>query len=132
MKLLLDEHLSPTLIGRCADRGIVARSVVYLALGSTDDRVIWQYAFEHDLTVVTTNARHFLRLLDVGLHPGLIVLRESGLTREEQWTRLVRVLDYLEQQREPPESYMVNRVVEVLGRDDGLIVRQLPPLDGTT
>jgi hypothetical protein len=28
VKLLLDEHLSPTLIARCAERGVVAQSVV--------------------------------------------------------------------------------------------------------
>ena len=91
MKLLLDEHLSPTLIARCAERGVIAQSVVYLDLGDTDDHLIWRYAFEHDFVVVTTNARHCLRLLDVELHPGLIVLREGGLTRREQWERLARV-----------------------------------------
>src|SRR5688500_9045211 len=95
VKLLLDEHLSPTLSGRCAARGVIAQSVVHLELDATDDYLIWRYALEHDLTVVTTNARHFLRLLDVELHPGLIVLREGGLTRDEQWDRLARVLDHL-------------------------------------
>ena len=40
--------------------------------------------------VVTTNARDFIELLDVDVHPGLIVLRESGLSREEQWDRRER------------------------------------------
>lgn len=127
MKLLLDEHLSPTLIARCAERGIVARSVVYLGLDDTDDHVIWRYAFEHDFVVVTTNARHFLRLLDVELHPGLIVLREGGLTRVEQWDRLARVLDHVERQPEPSASYMVNRVIDVLGAEENLVVREVPP-----
>jgi hypothetical protein len=30
----------------------------------------------------------FLELLNVELHPGLIVLREGGLSRKEQWARL--------------------------------------------
>jgi predicted nuclease of predicted toxin-antitoxin system len=127
LTLLLDEHLSPTLIARCAERGFVAQSVVYLKLDNTDDRVIWRYAFEHDLVVVTTNARHFLRLLDVELHPGLIVLREGGLTRAEQWDRLVRALDHAQGQPEPAASYMVNRVIDILGQDDEPVVRQIPP-----
>jgi predicted nuclease of predicted toxin-antitoxin system len=126
LKLLLDEHLSPTLIVRCAERGIVAQSVVYLDLGSTDDHLIWRYAFEHDFVVVTTNARHFLRLLDVELHPGLIVLREGGLTRREQWERLARVLDHIERASEPAASYMVNRVIDVLGPEEQLVVRRIP------
>jgi hypothetical protein len=88
--------------------------------------VIWRYAFDHDFTVVTTNARHFLRLLDVEMHPGLIVLRESGLTRGEQWNRLARVLDHVEAQPEPPASYVVNRVIDVVSQDDDLALRQIP------
>ncbi len=125
VRLLLDEHLSPRLIDRCADRGIIAQSVVYLDLDSTDDHVIWRYAFDHDFTVVTMNVRHFLRLLAVELHPGLVVLREGSLTRDEQWKRLSRVLDHIEAQPEPSASYLVNRVIEVLGPDD-LIVHQIP------
>jgi hypothetical protein len=43
---------------------------------------------DHDFAVVTTNAKDFIPLLDVEVHPGLIVLRESGLTRDEQWNRI--------------------------------------------
>jgi hypothetical protein len=42
------------------------------------DHVIWKYALEHDFAVVTTNAQDFIGLLDVDLHPGLIVLGERG------------------------------------------------------
>jgi hypothetical protein len=38
----------------------------------------------------TTNVRDFIELLDV--HPGLLVLCESGLSRTEQWDRQL-VLD---------------------------------------
>ena len=73
---------------------------------------------------MTKNARDFLPLLDVDLHPGLIVLREGSLTRDEQWERLERVLDLLASQPEPAASYMVNRVIEVDG--ERLLVRELP------
>jgi hypothetical protein len=51
--------------------------------------------------VVTTNAKAFLALLDVEIHPGLIVLRESGLSRQEQWDRIEPVLQYLFNLNEP-------------------------------
>jgi hypothetical protein len=68
------------------------------------------------------NARDFLRLASgVPLHPGLIVLRESGLTRGEQWARLAPIVDHLLETDEP----LVNRVIEVwgIGRFD---LRDLP------
>jgi len=47
------------------------------------------------LTVITTNAKDFLALLDVEVHPGLVVLRESGLSRQEQSERIEPVLRFL-------------------------------------
>jgi len=43
----------------------------------------------------TTNARDFICLLDVDVHPGLIVLRESGLSRQEQWDRISPVINHI-------------------------------------
>lgn len=97
MWLLLDEHLSPHLAMRCGqDRRIYAVGVAQLGLSQTRDSDIWQYALDHDFTMVTTNARDFLRLLSVDVHPGLIILREGGLSRDEQWQRLIAVIDYIE------------------------------------
>jgi hypothetical protein len=59
------------------------------------DHVIWQYALDHDFAVVITNARDFIALLDVPVHTGLIVLRESGLSREEQWEWLRPVVEFV-------------------------------------
>ena len=132
VKLLLDEHLSPRLTTRCAEFGVFAQSVVHLNLHNTPDSEIWNYACDHDFTVVTTNARDFLLLLEVDIHPGLILLRESGLTRAEQWDRLARVLEYIAAQPEPGANYMVNRVIEIRGLKDPLVVRQIPrdPITG--
>ena len=35
-----------------------------------------------------------MALLNVEVHPGLIVLRESGLTRQEQWENIEPVLPH--------------------------------------
>jgi predicted nuclease of predicted toxin-antitoxin system len=40
MRLLLDEHISPALVGRLARVGVYE---------------IWEYALHHDFAVVTTN-----------------------------------------------------------------------------
>ena len=95
MKFLLDEHLSPTLVSRLAFLGCYAVAVPHVGLSGAADSAVWRYAYENDLIVVTTNAKDFFALLDVEVHPGLMVIRESGLSREEQWKRIEPVLLHL-------------------------------------
>jgi predicted nuclease of predicted toxin-antitoxin system len=122
IRLLIDEQLSPILVGRLAEQGIYAEHVAHVGLSGAADPAIWRYAFEHDFAVVTANARDFLTLAaGVTLHPGLIVLRESGLTRDEQWARLAAVVEHVHHLH----KQLVNRVVEVwsVGEFD---IRDLP------
>jgi len=49
--------------------------------------------WNNDFAVVTTNARDSSQLLNVEVHPSLMVLRESGLTREDQWQRILPVIE---------------------------------------
>ena len=123
MRLLLDEHLSPTLVERLSELGIFAQSVPHVGMAGASDGEIWQFAFAHDFAVVTTNARDFIELLDIDVHGGLIVLRESGLTREEQWARLKPVLEYLISLED--EDCMVNKLVEITAQGKYKI-RQIP------
>lgn len=113
VKLLLDEHISPSLVHRLAAIGVYAQSVPHPGLSGRSDTAIWQYALDHDLAVVTTNAQDFIELLDVELHPGLIVFRESGLSREEQWKRLEPVV--LHVLRSGDQDFLVNKLIEVTG-----------------
>jgi predicted nuclease of predicted toxin-antitoxin system len=123
IRLLIDEHLSPRLVKWLAERGVPAQHVAHVGLAGAADPDVWDYAFAHDFAVVTMNARDFLRLATgAPLHPGLIVLRESGLTRDEQWGRLAPVVDRLLEINEP----LVNRVIEVWSIDQ-FDVRDLPP-----
>jgi predicted nuclease of predicted toxin-antitoxin system len=127
MQLLIDEHLSPRIVQWCAERHdppVYAASVAHHGLAGKPDTALWAYAWEHDFVVVTTNARDFLVLLDVEVHPGLIVLRESGLTLDEQWERLAEALDHILAQGDP-DTFMMNRVVEVLSPGQ-LISREMP------
>jgi predicted nuclease of predicted toxin-antitoxin system len=122
IRLLIDEHLSPRLVKWLAELGIHAQHVAHVGLAGAADPKVWRYSFAHDFAVVTMNARDFLRLATgVPLHPGLIVLRESGLTRDEQWARLARVVDLVLAMNEP----LANRVIEVWGMDQ-FDIRDLP------
>jgi predicted nuclease of predicted toxin-antitoxin system len=113
MRLLLDEHISPALVTRLAEVGVYAQSVPHVGLAGRADHEVWQYALDHDFAVVTTNARDFIELLDVDLHPGLIVLRESGLSRNEQWDRLQPVIKHVKDSGD--EDFLLNKLIEITG-----------------
>jgi hypothetical protein len=79
---------------------------------------------DHDFAVVTTNAKDFIPLLDVEVHPGLIVLRESGLTRDEQWNRIKPIVQRVKDSEGP--DFLLNKLIEVggIGRFE---IREIPP-----
>lgn len=43
----------------------------------------------------------------------MIVLRESGLNREEQWERMKPVIDYVQDSGD--QDFLLNKLVEVTG-----------------
>ncbi len=115
MKLLLDENLSPRLVPRLAELGVYAAHVAHLGRAGLSDPELFRYAFEHDMVVVTINASDFLTLAaDCDLHPGVIVLRVSGLTADEQWEYLEPVIQLLASDSVITAG-LVNEVIEVLG-----------------
>ena len=69
---------------------------------------------EHDFAVVTINAQDFVELLEVELHPGLIVLRESGLSRDEQWIWLEPVVRHILYSGD--QDYLVNKIIEITAK----------------
>ena len=111
IRLLLDEHISPSLVGKLGDKGVFAVAAVHVGLSGKPDEQIMNYALENDFVVVTSNARDFIRLLNVEVHPGLIVLRESGLTRDEQWERIRPVIEHV--LRSSDDNLLVNKLVEI-------------------
>ena len=44
------------------DEGVYAEAVAYIGLSGQSDAKIWDHALENDFTVVTSNARDFIRL----------------------------------------------------------------------
>jgi predicted nuclease of predicted toxin-antitoxin system len=111
VRLLLDEHISPVLVTRLAEVGVYAQSVPHAGLSGRPDHVIWRYALKHDFAIVTTNARDFIELINVDMHPGLIVLRESGLSRDEQWEYLAPVIANVRASGD--EDFLLNKVIEI-------------------
>lgn len=113
MKLLLDENLSPRLIERATKLGIYAVHVAHVGLTGRSDADLFRYAFANDMVVATINVADFLTLArGVDLHPGVIALRVSGLTADEQWEHLEPALsDCLK--LSDPAADMTNQVVEV-------------------
>jgi len=113
MRLLLDENISPALVGRLAEVGVYAQSVPHVGLAGRADRIVWKYALDHGFAVITINARDFIELLDVATHPGLIVLRESGLSRDEQWERIKPVVERINRSGDP--DFLLNKLIEITG-----------------
>lgn len=99
------------LVSHLASHGCYGVAVPHIGLSGAADSAVWRYAYENDLIVITANAKDFLALLDVEVHPGLIVLRESGLSRDEQWQRIEPVLKHLLAINDL--DYMLNKVIEV-------------------
>jgi predicted nuclease of predicted toxin-antitoxin system len=113
MRLLLGEHISPALVHRLADLSVYAQSVPHVGLAGRADRQVWRCALDQDFAVVTTNARDFIHLLNVEVHPGLIVLREGGLTRDEQWEWLKPVVKHVMESGD--QDFLVNKLIEIKG-----------------
>ena len=115
MRLLLDENLSPRLAQRAAKLGICAVHVAHVGLTGQSDANIFRYAFANDMVLATMNVGDFLTLAGgVDIHPGVIVLRVSGITTEEQWAHLEPALRARLKLRDPAAE-MVNQVVEIGG-----------------
>lgn len=113
LRLLLDEHISPSLTANLAAMGVFAQAVAHVGLSGQPDRAIWAFALGHEMAVVTTNAADFLDLVnDVELHPGLILLRESGLSRQQQWERLEPAVRFIQAQQDA--DYLLNKVIDIL------------------
>ena len=96
LKLLLDENLSPSLVHRLAEAGLVAEHIVHVGRSGLSDPELWTFALARDAVVVTINAKDFLNLAATSeVHAGLIVLRSQGLDRVSQWDWLEPVVRHL-------------------------------------
>jgi predicted nuclease of predicted toxin-antitoxin system len=120
MRLLLDENISPALVARLAAIGVYAQSVPHVGLAGRSDHAVWKHARDHGFAV---NARDFVELLDIDVHPGLIVLRESGLSRQEQWDWIFPVIEHVNNSGD--KDFLVNKLIEITGAGQ-FEVRDIP------
>jgi predicted nuclease of predicted toxin-antitoxin system len=119
LKLLIDENLSPLLARWANDQGVEASAVVHVALQGRPDIQVWQHAYAQSQIVVTVNVGDFISLAQkIDLHPGVIALREAGLSRSMQWERLQEAIRYVETHC---AGDLTNQVLEVKGVGDVLL-----------
>jgi predicted nuclease of predicted toxin-antitoxin system len=79
MKLMLfDQNLSPSLVGRLADLYPSAAHVQALGLAASLDRVVWEYAHQHDYIIVTKDADFSELSLLFGFPPKVIWIRHGN------------------------------------------------------
>ena len=80
MKLLLDENLSPRLVGALADVYPGSTHVHQCGLGSTEDAAIWKYAKENGFAIVSKDSDFQERSVLQGYPPKVIWLRATNCT----------------------------------------------------
>jgi len=114
MKFLIDEDLSPKVAeGLRMDDGLDIIHVRDRGLLGESDSVILQRAYEEDRILVTANVKDFQRLARAReLHPGIVLVLDGCLSRDEQLALMRKVVAEIEQEL-LEERDMVNRVLEI-------------------
>jgi predicted nuclease of predicted toxin-antitoxin system len=111
LRLLIDENLSPPLASWACELGIPAEAAVHVGLAGAKDDAVFAHALARDQMVVTVNVGDFIRLAaTMEVHPGVIALREAGLSAEQQWLRVQSALQLIQHGK---DTDMINRVVEI-------------------
>ena len=127
MRLFLDECLSPRIAHALNAEGVhvVLHPRDFGGLGAPDHEVLSR-CVDHDLVLVTQNARDFRSLVAVeDLHPGLVILPCVGRVHSE--TLLRAVIDFVSGLGDPMDV-MVNHVIEI-SVDANITTSMLPADD---
>ena len=124
-KLLLDENLSPQIAVRLRAEGVDAVHVRDRGLLEASDAAVLECAFREDRMLVTSNVDDFVRLARaVQVHPGLVLIEQGGLLRDEQMEVVRRAFALIEAELAGGED-MVNRVLRI-GADLTYAFEELP------
>lgn len=83
MKLLFDENLSPRLVPLLADIYSGSLHVRDAALQSVDDELVWQYAQENRLIIVSKYSDFHHRSLLFGFPPKVIWIRRGNCSTRD-------------------------------------------------
>lgn len=108
MKLLFDENLAPSLVPALADIFPQSKHVSRIGLGSVPDREVWEYAREHDYTLVSKDSDfHEISLL-YGSPPKVVWIRRGNCTTKQIEFILRNKLEDIRSLMDNPESiYLV-------------------------
>lgn len=107
-RFLIDENLSPALVGPAHARGFEAMHVNHLGLRTETDWDLLKVITEQDWVLVTNNAIEFRgRYGTIELHPGVIFLLPA-VHRPAQLQLFETTLEHVE-----AHPGMVNRAVDV-------------------
>lgn len=90
MSLLFDHNLSVRLVARLADLFPGATHVAMVGLGRAPDEVVWDYAYQHSLAIVTKDSDFSDLSVLRGFPPKLVWLRVGNCTTEHVETLLRR------------------------------------------
>jgi hypothetical protein len=126
-RLLIDENLSPSLIGQANDKGFVCSHVNHLGLMGRKDWELKATILDGDWTFITNNGVDFRGpakhpgsqgvYADVSLHAGLVCVDASGgLNMESQRRLFDLVLANIED-----EGVLTNQVLQVTLSVDGSV-----------
>jgi predicted nuclease of predicted toxin-antitoxin system len=80
MKLLFDQNISPRLIFLIQDILPEAKQVRQINLENSSDKQIWEYAKEHDFTIVTFDGDFYDFSLVWGHPPKIVWIRSYNQT----------------------------------------------------
>ena len=110
-KLFLDENLSPFICVVLREDGVDASHVRDRGMFGATDAEVLERAYAEDRLLVTLNVDDFVRLVRArDLHAGIVLIEQSGLTREEQLDVVRRALALIVAELEAGRD-MVNRVL---------------------
>lgn len=100
MKLLLDHNLSPRLVGLLADLYPESTHVIALGMDRASDTDVWNYAAEHEFTIVSKDSDFHQRSLVLGSPPKVVWLRigncsvaESAAALRERYIPIHRFVE---------------------------------------
>lgn len=94
--LLFDQNLSPRLIDRLVDIYPNSVHVHGLGLGTSLDRIVWDYAREHDLVIVTKDVDFSELGLVFGFPPKVIWIRRGNCSTNDVEALLRENFDEIE------------------------------------
>ena len=83
MKFLLDQNLSPRLKDALVERYPGTIHVRDVGLQSADDEIIWSYAAQHGLTIVSKDADFRQRSFLLGHPPRVVWIRRGNCSTTE-------------------------------------------------